>query len=113
MNGQKVLQNYSNNEWITSGKIKKAEEGIKPGIYNIYLSKQADTANQVYEGVILLTDKEAGLVYQQVGKDFVTHELALFKTPLPFGKNVSIQYDDNKLILSKIESIRKKRSHKI
>ena len=113
MNGQKVLQNYSNNEWVTSGKIKKAEEGIKPGIYNIYLSKQADTANQVYEGVILLTDKEAGLVYQQVGKDFVTHELVLFKTPLPVGKNVSIQYDDNKLILSKIESIRKKRSYKI
>lgn len=113
MNGQKVLQNYNNNEWTTSGKIKKAEAGIKPGIYNIYLSKQADAANQVYEGVLLLTDKEAGVVYQQVGKDFVMHKLDLFKSPLPVGKQVSIQYDKDKLILSNVESIRKKRSRKI
>ena len=113
MNGQKVLQHYTNNEWTTSGKIKKAEAGIKPGIYNIYLAKQADTVNQVYEGILLFTDKEAGVVYQQVGKAFVTHKLDLFKSPLPVGKNVSIQYDDNQLILSKIEGIKKNRSRRV
>lgn len=113
MNGQKILQTYRDNQWATSGKIKKAEEGLKPGIYNLYLSKAAETDHSIYEGVILMADKEAALVFQQVGKDFVTHELALFKTPLPVGKNVAVQYDNNKIILSKIEGIKKKRSHQI
>ena len=113
MNGQKILQFYRDNQWVTSGKIKKAEEGLKPGIYNLYLSKPADTDQSIYEGVILMVDKEAGLVYQQAGKDFVTHELALFKTPLPVGKNIAVQYDKKHLILSKIEGIKKKRSHQI
>ena len=34
MNGQRILQNFIDNEWKTAGLIKKAEEGIKPGIYN-------------------------------------------------------------------------------
>ena len=46
MNGQKILQNFNENEWKTTGLIKKAEEGIKPGIYNIYLAKKAETENK-------------------------------------------------------------------
>ena len=46
MNGQRIIQALVNNEWETTGTIKKAEEGIKPGIYNIYLAK---TPEERYE----------------------------------------------------------------
>jgi hypothetical protein len=39
MNGQKILQTQNNNEWETIGTIKKVDEGIKPGVYNIYLAR--------------------------------------------------------------------------
>lgn len=114
MNGQKILQNFNNNEWKTAGLIKKAEEGIKPGIYNIYLAKTAETNNNVYEGSILHVDKEKGIVYQQVNKEFISHKLELFSSPPPIGKNVSIQYDNQeKLSLTKIDLPIKKLNLKI
>ena len=114
MNGQKILQNFNENEWKTAGLIKKAEEGIKPGIYNIYLAKKAETENKVYEGLILLIDKQEGLVYQQVNKDFISHKLELFSPPPPIGKNVSIQYDNHeKLNLIKVDAVSNKRMYKI
>ena len=114
MNGQRVLQNFNDNEWKTAGLIKKAEEGIKPGIYNIYLAKMAETNNRVYEGLILFIDKQEGLVYQQVNKEFIAHKLESFSPPPPIGKNVSIQYDaQEKLNLIKIDTVSNKRIHKI
>ncbi|MBC6947846.1 conjugal transfer protein TraO [Chloroflexi bacterium CFX2] len=114
MNGQRILQNFIDNEWKTAGLIKKAEEGIKPGIYNIYLAKTAETNNKVYEGLILFIDKQEGLVYQQVNKDFVSHKLELFSPPPPLGKNVSIQYENQeKLNLIKIDAVSNKKTHKI
>ncbi|WP_420872308.1 KfrB domain-containing protein [Nitrosomonas ureae] len=114
MNGQKILQNFNDNEWKTAGLIKKAEEGIKPGIYNIYLAKMAETNNKAYEGLILLIDKQEGLVYQQANKDFISHKLDSFSSPPPIGKNVSIQYDNHeKLSLTKFEVPTKKQNLKI
>lgn len=113
MNGQKILQNFNDNEWKTAGLIKKAEEGIKPGIYNIYLAKAAETNNKVYEGLILHIDKEKGIAYQQVNKEFISHKLELFKTSPPIGKNVSIQYDNEKLNLIKIDAVSHNKTHKI
>ena len=114
MNGQRILQNFNDNEWKTAGLIKKAEEGIKPGIYNLYLAKTAETNNKVYEGLILLIDKQEGLVYQQVNKDFISHKLELFSLLPPIGKNVSIQYDNHeKLNLIKVDAVSNKRMHKI
>ena len=52
MNGQKILQTQNNNEWETVGTIKKVEEGIKPGVYNIYLAKTPSDKNQ-YEGQVI------------------------------------------------------------
>ncbi|GKS70529.1 hypothetical protein W03_25330 [Nitrosomonas sp. PY1] len=114
MNGQKILQNFNDNEWKTAGLIKKAEEGIKPGIYNIYLAKMAETNNKAYEGLILYIDKQEGLVYQQVNKDFISHRLESFSSPPSIGKNVSIQYDNHeKLNLIKVDAVSNKRMHKI
>lgn len=114
MNGQRILQSYSNNEWKTAGLIKKAEEGIKPGIYNIYLAKTAETNNKVYEGLILFINKQEGLVYQQVNKDFISHKLESFSSHPPIGKNVSIQYDNHeKLNLIKVDAVSNKKMHKI
>ncbi|SDH44958.1 KfrB domain-containing protein [Nitrosomonas sp. Nm132] len=114
MNGQKILQNFNDNEWRTTGLIKKAEEGIKPGIYNIYLAKMAVTNNKGYEGLILFIDKQEGLVYQQVNKEFISHKLELFNSPPPIGKNVSIQYDaQEKLNLIKIDTANNRKIHKI
>lgn len=114
MNGQKILQNFNENEWKTTGLIKKAEEGIKPGIYNIYLAKKAETENKAYEGLILFIDKQEGIVYQQVNKDFISHKLELFSPPPPIGKYVSIQYDNHeKLCLTKFDLPTKKQNLKI
>lgn len=114
MNGQKILQNFNDNEWKTAGVIKKAEEGIRPGIYNIYLAKKAETDNKVYEGLILYIDKQEGLVYQQVNKEFITHKLELFSSPPSIGKTVSIQYDNyEKLNLIKIDAVSNRKIHKL
>ena len=74
MNGQKILQTQNNNEWETMGTIKKVDEGIKPGVYNIYLAKTPVDKNQ-YEGQIIHIDKENAVFYQQVNKDFIVHRL--------------------------------------
>jgi len=40
MNGCRVLQKYDQ-EWKTTGLIKRVEGDIKPGIYHLFLSKLA------------------------------------------------------------------------
>jgi hypothetical protein len=112
MNGQKILQTLMNNEWETTGTIKKAEEGIKPGIYNIYLSKVPYDKNQ-YEGKILHTDKENAVFYQQVNKDFIMHKLNAVDGKLIAGKDVVIKYDGEKATLTQMDRLKKKRTLKI
>ena len=79
MNGHRALQNLTENGWKTTGLIKPIEEGIKPGIYNLFISKAAETENSVYEGLLLFIDKEKGLIYQQVNQDYITHKLESFE----------------------------------
>jgi hypothetical protein len=95
MNGQRLLQSEQGGQWNTD-KVEKAGT-IKPGIYNIHLSAQADKA-QTYDGVILYADKNN--VYQQVGKNFVKHDLSAFDKAPEIGSNSSIKYDNNKAVVS-------------
>ncbi|MDP1787697.1 MAG: conjugal transfer protein TraO [Nitrosomonas sp.] len=100
MNGFRILQSHNGQGWETVGTIKKVEKGIVAGVYNIFLSKEAEANNTVYEGIILYIDKEKEIVYQKVDKEFITHKLKPFKTKPTIGKNVSIRYDNNQLNLT-------------
>lgn len=112
MNGQKILQTQKNNEWETMGTIKKVDEGIKPGVYNIYLAKTPVDKNQ-YEGQVIHIDKENAIFYQQVNKDFIVHQLkAVDGKPLA-GKHVTITYDGEKATLIPIDTLKNKRTLKI
>ena len=112
MNGQKILQTQNNNEWETIGTIKKVEEGIKPGVYNIYLAKTPSDKNQ-YEGQIIHIDKENAIFYQQVNKDFIVHQLSAVDGKPIAGKFMAIQYDGDKAKLTPIDMLRNKRILKI
>ncbi len=100
MNGFRILQSHNGQGWKTVGTIKKVEKGIIPGVYNIFMSKEAEANHTVYEGIILYIDKEKGIVYQKVDKEFIKHTLKTFKTKLTIGKSVSIRYDNNQLNLT-------------
>lgn len=112
MNGQRIIQALVNNEWETTGTIKKVEEGIKPGIYNIYLAKQPEDKKQ-YEGKILYIDKENEVFYQQTGKDFIVHQLNAINGKPIAGKDMVIEYDGEKAHLIQADPLKKKKALKI
>ena len=112
MNGQKILQTQNNNEWETTGTIKKVEEGIKPGVYNIYLATAPADKNQ-YQGQIIYIDKENAVFYQQVTKDFIVHQLNSVDGKPVAGKDVAITYDGEKATLTLIDTPKNKRILKI
>lgn len=112
MNGQKILQTLVNDVWETTGTIKKAEEGIKPGIYNIYLAKTPSVKNQ-YEGKILYIDKDSAVFYQQVNKGFIVHKLNAVDGKPVAGRDVAIKYDGEKAQFSQTDVLKKKRVLKI
>ena len=112
MNGQRIIQALVNNEWETTGTIKKVEEGIKPGIYNIYLAKQPEDKKQ-YEGKVLYIDKENEVFYQQTGKDFVVHQLNAISGKPVVGKDVVVEYDGEKAKLTQIDFQKKTRAIRI
>ena len=112
MNGRKILQTQINNEWETTGTIKKAEEGIRPGVYNIYLAKEPHDKNE-YEGKILLVDKDNGVFYQQVKKDFIVHQLNSVDGKPVAGKDVVVRYDGKKAALTQTDTLKKKKTLKI
>ena len=112
MNGQKILQTLANDEWETAGTIKKAEEGIKPGIYNIYLAKVA-SANTQYQGKILHIDKENAIFYQQIKKDYIVHQLNNVDGKPVAGKDAASTYDGEKATLTLIDALKNKRVLKI
>jgi cell filamentation protein len=95
MNGQRLVQSEHGGQWATD-KVEKAGT-IKPGIYNIHLSAQADKTKS-HDGVILHADK--GSVYQQVGKDFVKHDRANFDKAPEIGSNSSIKYEGDKAVVA-------------
>lgn len=95
MNGQRLVQSEQGGQWNTD-KVEKAGS-VKPGIYNIHLSSQADKA-KAHDGVIVHTDKDH--VYQQVGKSFVMHNRADFDKLPDIGANSSVKYDGGKAVVT-------------
>ena len=112
MNGQKILQTQNNNEWETMGTIKKVDEGIKPGVYNIYLARTPVDKKQ-YEGQIIHIDKANAVFYQQVNKDFIVHQLNDVDGKPAAGKNVIITYDGEKATLIQMNSLRNSKTLKL
>ena len=112
MNGQKILQTQNNNEWETVGTIKKVDEGIKPGVYNIYLAK-APVDKKSYEGKIIHIDKENASFYQQVNNDYIVHQSNAVDSKPVAGKDVAITYDGEKAALTLIDTLKHKRTLKI
>jgi len=89
MNGQRIVESeQAEGNWHID-KVDKAH-GIKPGIYNLYTSSQADKATE-YAGIILHTDNSA--VYQQVGKNTVKHERQDFNKVPEVGQVKGIRYN--------------------
>jgi hypothetical protein len=112
MNGQKILQTQNDNEWETMGTIKKVDEGIRPGVYNIYLATAPVDKNR-YEGKIIHIDKDNAVFYQQVKKDFIVHQLDDVNGKPVAGKDVAITYDGEKATLTLIDALKNKRTLKI
>ena len=93
MNGQRLVQDEHEGKWVT-GKVERAGN-LKAGIYNIYLSTQADKA-KTHDGVIMHADRDN--FYQKVGKDFVKHNRADFDVVPLIGDTLSIKYDGGKAV---------------
>lgn len=88
MNGQKLVQDEkAPGNWETIG-VEKAG-GLKPAIYNIYQSQQADKSS-AHTGVIIHSNKEC--VYQQNGRDFVQHIRSDFDKVPEIGSVQTITY---------------------
>ena len=89
MNGSRIVQAEAGGEWETQ-KVEKAN-GVKPGIYNLYLSSNADKTKS-YAGIIIHSDNSN--VYQQVGKEMITHNRSDFGKNVPnVGQLKAITYD--------------------
>lgn len=112
MNGQKIIQALVNNEWETTGTIKKVEEGIKPGIYNIYLAKPPGDKKR-YEGKIVYIDRENAVFYQQTWKDFIVHQLNAVDGKPVAGKDMIVEYDGEKACLTQMDLHKKTRTIRI
>lgn len=95
MNGQRLVQSEKGGEWNTD-KVEKART-VKPGIYNIHLSTQADKA-KAHDGPVIHADKDH--VYQQVGRNFVKHDRSDFGKVPEIGSNSTIKYDNGKATVS-------------
>ncbi|MES3021656.1 MAG: KfrB domain-containing protein [Pseudomonadota bacterium] len=95
MNGQRLVQSEHDGQWNTE-KVEKAA-GVKPGIYNIHLSVTADKSKS-HSGQFVFIDRKQ--VYQQVGKNFIKHDLADFDKVPEVGTNSSVKYNDGKATVS-------------
>ncbi len=94
MNGQRVIQTEQQGEWRV-GQVDKAVGMLKPGIYNLYQARSADTS-QAHVGVILHADQAH--VYQQVGRACVQHDRAKFDKVPPVGSVQSIAYANGRAV---------------
>ncbi len=99
MNGQRLIQTYHDNQEWKTDKVERAQ-GLRPGIYNIYLAKIVEDNNKQsqndFNGVIIHINNTA--VVQQIGKDFVMHDLKKFSKAPMIGDNVAIKYSQDKNI---------------
>ena len=89
MNGQRIVETEEDGAWKIQ-EVGKAGK-LKPGIYNLYSSQQADKSKR-YEGVIV--HSADSYLYQEVGEIIVIHSQSDFYNPLPeIGTKKSIVYD--------------------
>ena len=89
MNGQRIVESeQAEGNWQID-KVDKAL-GIKPGIYNLTTSSQADKATE-FAGIILYTDNSA--VYQQVAKNIVKHHRQDFNKVPEVGQVKGIRFN--------------------
>ena len=89
MNGQRIVETEEDGGWKIQ-EVGKAGK-LKPGIYNLYSSQQADKLKR-YDGVIL--HSAGSYIYQQVGEIIVMHSQSDFYKTLPeIGTKKSIIYD--------------------
>lgn len=95
MNGTKILEREVQGKW-EAGKVEPAGT-LKPGIYNIYNSRQPEP-NKAHEGAIIHADKES--VYQQVGKEFVVHPRKNFDKVPVIGSYKSITQGAGKAVVA-------------
>ncbi|MDD2739950.1 MAG: conjugal transfer protein TraO [Methylomonas lenta] len=104
MNGQRIVQGEQEIGQWQNEKVEKAN-GVKPGLYNLYTSIQADK-NKAYTGLILHSDKNN--VFQQIGKNnFVTHSRTDFSKVPDVGLLKNISYDNQgKAVVVDAESIK-------
>ena len=89
MNGQRIVETEENGGWKIQ-EVGKAGK-LRPGIYNLYSSQQADKSKR-HDGVIV--HSADSYIYQQVGDIIIMHSLSDFYERLPeIGTNKSIVYD--------------------
>jgi hypothetical protein len=97
MNGQKIVQHEQEGRWLND-KVEKAGL-VKPGIYNLYLARQADKT-KTHDGLILHVDIDN--VFQQVGTNVVLHERVDFAKVPTVGVYTSITYDQGRATASAV-----------
>jgi hypothetical protein len=95
MNGARIVQIEHDGKW-KNDKVDKAG-ALRPGLYNIYLAKQADPT-QTHEGVIIHTSSDS--VYQVVGASYVKHDRAAFDKTPEVGSTKHIAYSQSRAIVS-------------
>jgi hypothetical protein len=104
MNGSKIVQGREEGSsgWMNR-KVDKAG-ALKPGIYNLYMSGQADKTKR-YDGVIVHADNNS--VFQKVGKGFVNHSRSDFGDKIPeIGSEKSIFYDSSGKAITSSETVK-------
>ncbi|WP_456293344.1 KfrB domain-containing protein [Pseudomonas sp. AK106] len=91
MNGQKLVQDENApGKWETVN-VEKAG-ALKPAIYNIHQSRQADKT-AAHSGVIVHANKDS--VYQQIGREFVQHNRSDFDKVPEIGSAKTITYSQD------------------
>lgn len=88
MNGRRILEHENEGKW-TPKKVEPAG-GLKPGIYNIYTAKPADTSTS-HTGTVVFADKTS--IVQQVGSGYIEHKRELFDKVPEIGSSKEISYD--------------------
>lgn len=87
LNGYRLVQSKQDGQWVTDN---VASAGLLlPGIYNIHLGVPADRSI-THVGIIVHIDHR--IVYQQVGKSFVMHEVDDVESLPEPGTHCSIKY---------------------
>ncbi len=93
MNGQRLVQEQKGGEWTTQ-KVGKAGR-LKPGIYHVYLAKDADQALQ-HNGVVFHADDK--YVYQQEAQGITRHPLQSFSAVPEYGRPIRITYEEGRAL---------------